>query len=374
MEETMILKGGTIVNGYLSKQADIWIEQNQIKYITPDWKLLKKSALHPPKPHQIIDVSGFYIVPGFIAMRQAGNRLLPSAQPFVQVVRSLIEQGITSFMDVLPIDSWQGLDRISYLLSAYQECPLDYAIRIGLSADSFSYSHVRELRKASFQWMDITLHDDKQLDQIDWDRLYPILSFHRLALALSISQEQGLSGSVRESISQEWSQACRYGNIRTLIQQSGKQKLVENDYYQIHQLIGKDIVEHLNEYKRNWYAQYPVVASIEDWREPISTKAWTPEQLLHLLVRLGSTNIAKAIGLYPQKGSITPGADADLLFVEKSEWLTKFERSTILKISEICLPTYVMSNGRWEYLFGKHAHNQRVGQHLQALKPYNYAI
>ncbi|MGD8189221.1 hypothetical protein ACQCN2_04385 [Brevibacillus ginsengisoli] len=374
MDETLILKGGTILNGYQSIQADIWIKQGQIQGIIPDWKLLSKKAVSQPKPEQIIDVSGFYILPGFISMRQEANRLLQGTTPIEQQLRPLIEQGITSFMDVLPVDSWLGLERILYLLSGYQESQLDYAIRIGLPAELFTYDHVRELGKASFQWLQVNLHSIKELDRIDWDRLYPYLSFHHVALALSLSKEQGLTPSIRENIVNEWTNTCRYGNIRTLVQDQSKAKVKENDYYQLHQLNSKAIVDHLNVYKQNWYAQYPVLASLEDWREPISTKDWTAEQLLHLLVRLGSANVAKTIGIYPRKGSITPGADADLLLVEKSEWLTKFERYTMLEISEICLPTYVMSNGRWEYLFGKHVHNQRLGQHLQVLKPYNYAI
>lgn len=374
MEETLILKGGTIINGYQTLQADLTISHQQIRSVTPDWKLLNKRAVHQPKPHQIIDVSGFYILPGFIAMRQQSNRLLQGEHSLAQQIRPLIERGITSYMDVMPLDSWQGLDRLRHLLSGYQESPLDYAVRIALSAESFTYPTVKALSRASFQWLEIELHSAKQLDLIDWDNLYPYLSFHRLALALSLSREQGLPPAIRESLTNDWIQACRYGNIRTLVQEQSRAKNRENDFYQLRQLSGKALVDHLNVYKHNWYAQYPVVASMEDWKEPIATKDWTAEQLLHLLVRLGSMNVAKAVGVYPRKGSITPGADADLLLVEKSEWLTKFERSTILEISEICLPTYVMSNGHWEYLFGKHVHQQRTGQLLRSLKPYNYAI
>ncbi len=374
MGETTILRGGTIVNGYGVKQADIWIENGQISRVAPDCQIFKKSIKNDNQPRHIIDVNSFYILPGFLSYQSQKSRSAHASVPLYQQTRLLLEKGVTSLFDVIALDTWQGMERIDYLLTAYEESAIDYATRIGLTAELFTYPHVRTLRNAGHRFLELAIHSPHQLDLIDWDRLYPILSYSHFALALDILREGSLSQAEHDQLMKDWTNTCRYGNLRTIVQGRGKQKISENEYYQLHQLRGKEINEQLSFCKRNWFTHYPIFASLEDWHEPINTNEWMAEELLCMLVRLASTNIAKAAGIYPRKGCLAPGADADLLLIAKSEWLTNFDRSTILKISEICLPAYVMSKGKWQYVFGKHVHHNGFGQCLQDLKPYNYVI
>ncbi|MGC5324578.1 hypothetical protein [Brevibacillus sp. SYSU BS000544] len=373
MNQSLILRGGTVVTGSGLQTADIAIKNGKIQCVLPDYRLLSKQKVDSNNLPEIIDISSFFVLPGFISLHP-GNRIAQSADKMNGQIQSFLARGITSFVDILPLHIWEGKDRLAYLLNPFQSSEMDYAVRIQLPVEKFTYAHVRILRSLGHRWIDVMVHSKEQLNEIEWDKLYPLLAQHHIFLSLVIPGDGNLSQSEREQIKYEWYELCRYGNIRSLVQGKRKHRL-NDDYYLIQQLSPTEIPEHLSAIRENnWLALEPIVASFEDWVEPIATKGWTGEDLLAVLVRLASANVAKTVGLFPYKGCLAPGADADLVLLEKSEWLTNFDRSTMLKISEICLPTYVMTKGQWQYVFGKQVLQSTNGEYLQQLKPYNYTI
>lgn len=375
MNQLLILRGGTVVTGSGLQTADITIKNGKIQCVLPDYRLLSKQRVDSHNLPEIIDISSFFVLPGFISLHPA-NRIAQSADKMNGQIHSFLSRGITSFVDILPLHIWEGKNRLAYLLNPFQSSEMDFAVRIQLPAEQFTYTNVRILRSVGHRWIDVIVHSKDQLNVIEWDKLYPLLAQYHIFLSLVIPGEASLSPSEREQIKYEWYELCRYGNIRTLVQGKRKQKQkLADDYYLIQQLSPIEIPAHLAAIRENnWLAPEPIVASFEDWVEPIATKDWTGEDFLAVLVRLASANVAKTVGLFPHKGCIAPGADADLVLLEKSEWLTNFDRSTMLKISEICLPTYVMTKGQWQYVFGKQVHQSTKGEYLQQLKPYNYTI
>jgi cytosine/adenosine deaminase-related metal-dependent hydrolase len=123
-----------------------------------------------------------------------------------------------------------------------------------------------------------------------------------------------------------------------------------------------------------WYDPCPVAARIQDVRVEYRRKWCKQEELLCLLVRLAAKNAAKVVGLYPQKGILAPGADADIVFLKKENWLTKIDLSTILNFSEWLLPTSVMSNGKWIYRDLRFTPKIGTGRYLRDTKPYSFVI
>jgi dihydropyrimidinase len=79
------------------------------------------------------------------------------------------------------------------------------------------------------------------------------------------------------------------------------------------------------------------------------------------MVALGSTNPAKIFGLYPRKGTIAIGADADLVVYDPTTRGTrsakthhsKCDRSIFEGFKVLGKPTYVIANGRVQYADGK---------------------
>ena len=98
------------------------------------------------------------------------------------------------------------------------------------------------------------------------------------------------------------------------------------------------------------------------------------------LVRMMSANPARIFGLYPQKGSLKPGADADLTIIDlDAEWtlsaedlLYKNKHSAYLgyTFEGKILETYV--RGKRVYGDGKITVKPGYGQALNRQYPYSY--
>ena len=79
------------------------------------------------------------------------------------------------------------------------------------------------------------------------------------------------------------------------------------------------------------------------------------------MVALGSTNPARIFGLYPKKGTIAAGADADLVVYDPSYNGTRSakahhsrcDRSIFEGFKVKGRPTFVIANGRVQYADGK---------------------
>ncbi|MEE9126662.1 MAG: amidohydrolase family protein, partial [Planctomycetota bacterium] len=94
---------------------------------------------------------------------------------------------------------------------------------------------------------------------------------------------------------------------------------------------------------------------------------------LHEFVDLTSTRAAKIFGLYPRKGSITVGADADLVVFDPEATSTisakthrhRCDRSIFEGFKVKGLPSHVVVNGRIQYADGDLKVERGAGQFLQ---------
>jgi dihydropyrimidinase len=94
---------------------------------------------------------------------------------------------------------------------------------------------------------------------------------------------------------------------------------------------------------------------------------------LQRMVALGSTNPARIFGLYPRKGTIAIGSDADIvLYDPSSEGVrsakthhSKADRSIFEGFKTRGKPTHVVVNGRVQYRDGKLEVERGAGRFLQ---------
>ncbi len=94
---------------------------------------------------------------------------------------------------------------------------------------------------------------------------------------------------------------------------------------------------------------------------------------LHQFVDLTSTRAAKIFGLYPRKGSITVGADADLVVFDPEATATisakthrhRCDRSIFEGFKVTGLPSHVVVNGRVQYRDGDLRVERGAGRYLQ---------
>jgi len=374
-EKPLIIRHGTLVTPYGLHEQDIWIEEGKIN------KLVGKPLENIDviyRNAQEFDASDYYIFPGFINFlpRQASH--YDSVEAYLAAVRFALGQGVTCLVDTIRLSSWtqeSQLSQLSYLLTPHFNSPIDYAIRVNLDSSHFTKHRVRQLRDEGYRLLGITVRESGDLKRIDWDSLYPILHQSRMSVHLHIHNHQ-LPRDMRKELVDSWLHRCLYGKIRTLVEEADPlfQRDLDSFYLitQANETTLGPVIRHLMEH---WYGYLPVICPADKFLLPLKRKEMNLELLLPIIVRLCSANVAKAIGCYPKKGSLLPGADADLFLVKKENWLTNFSLSTILNLSEVCLPNYVMAKGNWISL---DADGCRLGigkgKYIQKLTPYNYAI
>ncbi|MFM1652700.1 amidohydrolase family protein [Brevibacillus sp. B_LB10_24] len=367
----LIIRGGTLVTGFGTKEADIWIEQGQIRRIAKD--RLKKRI--DSVQTNVFDAAGFYVLPGFISLpRMGADRFLPP-QEYQRQLASLVRRGSTCFIDTIHVESWMDEAQVVYQLARHYNSPVDHSVRLQLTADAFTADRLRRLRSQGFFLYEVTLRSLREAAGINWDSLYPVISQSGIAVHLHIPEEAALSVRERSDLIRLWTVACLYGKVRTCIR--GVEPLedeFQDVFYRIAQLTNEQEMRELDRLFQDWYGYFPAICPAEDLSIYIGKGSRTPEELLSLLVRMSSTNIAKAFGCYPQKGCLAAGADADLILIEKDKWLTNFSTTTILKFDEYCFPTYVMSKGKWLYQQGEYTDVVGAGDYLQKLSFYKFAI
>jgi hypothetical protein len=315
------------------------------------------------------------VLPGFIQMGMRNMNRMGRLSAYLREIRGLVESGFTTMLDTIRIDEWMDAEQIHYQITPHYNNLIDYAIQISLDARQFTPSHLRLLGRQGIRLIQVNIQDPDEMNSFQWNQLYPIIHHYQLSLQLVIPQASAVSRERRCQITKLWLQECQYWKIRTRIEEANPLALIQKEpFYHLALLPGDQCEKWFAYLCKYWYDALPVMSSLE--QITVHGKKWrnNPEELLCLLVRLCSANVAKALGVYPRKGCLQAGADADLLFIEKSAWLTNFDLSTILNCSEICLPSYVMSKGKWIYRDGVHSPLVGTGSYLQELTPYSYVI
>ncbi|WP_206529497.1 amidohydrolase family protein [Brevibacillus sp. SYP-B805] len=372
-EGQMLIQGGTLVTSHGAKKADLWIKAGKICRLREEKLLMHRNA-QPHETSERIDASDYYILPGFIGMVHMQVNRMRSVSAYIQETRSYVAKGFTSIVDTIRLDDWMEGEQLLYQLTPHYNCSIDYAVQLAIDARQFTPQIVREMGRYGFQLIQVTVREEKEMDMIAWDALYPLIHQYRMSLQLQIPPECRRDRE-RAAITEKWLADCRYGKVRTRVADVDPFAVMEREPFYHLALVGQEqcgrLFSHLMEH---WYDNIPAFASLDHLSLAGPVRQGPPEAWLSLVVRLASTNAAKAMGCYPLKGSLLPGAHADLLFLKKSDWLTKFDLSTILNGSEFCQFAWIMSNGRWIYRDGVHATHVGSGRHLRDLKPYNYVI
>lgn len=371
-KQAMVIRGGTVVTAYGIKEADIWISGGKIVRIAKD-TLFKKTAM---TVFEEVDASGMYLLPGFVALPARSLYKIKDRKTYIDVMRELVRSGCTSFVDVLRPESWMSSPQLAYQQTRHFNSPLDYAWHVGIEAAQMRAGTVAQYGKLGLSSIHVTIRSPEEISAIKWETLLQLHTSKQTVLHLHIQNDASVKKEQRDLIRQLWLDATRYWQVRTVIAdpQAAFEQKQYDPFLHIFRLNAETTDRAVRYIYQRFYQSCQFAAPLQDVRIDYRRRWCPPEMLLCLLVRLASTNVAKAIGLYPRKGSLTPGADADIVFLKKENWLTKDVLSTILNFSEIHLPTSVMSNGRWMYRNAQFSSSIGMGRRLFDTKPNAYVI
>ncbi len=365
--------GGSVVTPFGVHDATLWIRDGKIERVGQD--TLKKAYATAGGRPDCVDASDYYILPGFLATSYLQPVRRKGVTAYIEEVRNLIASGVTSIIDTIQLDTWMTGSQVAYQLANHYNNLIDYCVRIRLQAAHLTPARLAELFAYKIHQIEVRVGHREEIGQLDWEHLARQLSTYKVSLILHIEDEQSLEQEYRQAMYAEWIHRCLQAKIRTSIHGIDPFSLKGQDaFYLLAEADGKECERGITYLSKHWYEYLPMVCDVRQMTLRQLRKAQHGEQALSLLVRLAVTNTAKAAGCYPQKGSLLPGADADLVLLHKDEWLTNFELSTMLKFSELCLPRLVMSKGKWIYKEANHLSTVGAGRRLQQLQPYNYVI
>jgi len=372
VREEMVIRGGKIVTPFEVREADIWIADGKITRIAKD-SLPKFSQA---KPSVEVDAAGMYLLPGFVAVPDAPVYRLRERNDYLAGIRGFIKMGCTSLVDTFYAETWMNHSQIEYQQTSHFNSPIDYVWHVGLDARQLEGGEAGKWMKHSYPALHIKAKFAEEISSINWETISGLHPSNKTILHLHV-----LPGSQareeRERLLQNWLAATRYWKIRTVLSDSAAgHNLAEADpYYHIFRIKREWTERAMRQMYRHWFRSLPYIAPLHDVQLDIRRSWYGDEELLCLLVRLASANVAKAVGLYPKKGALLPGADADIIFLKKENWLTKCDVSTILNFSEWHFPTSVMSNGKWIYRDRRFCSSSvGWGRCLFDTKPYTYVI
>lgn len=373
-QDILQLRGGKLVSAYGVRAADLWIQDGKVKRIsceTPE-AVTPRYAAHV----ETIDASEFYILPGFVSFTRLQAHQLRDSNHYIETISSFIKKGVTMLIDTIALEPWMDQKQAAYQLATHFNNPLDYAGQFSLGAAQCTPKRVRELAGiGGVRLLQLVVRDAAELDMLEWDKLARILQFYRLAFELHVEHPEERTLEQRREIVGRWISYTQQFRIHSLIRSANPFELsLRAPYYANCQLDAKQCQAVFAYLIAHWHHYLPVMCGAEQIVLSPKRRSWNPDDALSLIARLASANAAKAAGCYPQKGAILPGSDADLFFLHKDEWLTNFDLSTNLNFSENCLPSRVMSRGRWIYQDGVHLATPGSGKLLRGLKPFSYVL
>ncbi|WP_232696344.1 amidohydrolase family protein [Brevibacillus daliensis] len=370
MKKLTIIKDAEVLSSHSSRKTDIWIQDGKILRMNLD----TLSRIFPENYQvEYVMASDYYVLPGFVTLFPADQLVQRSASSYINQIRKLIEQGTTSFVATIPFHDWMDDYQLLYKIYPHYNSILDYAIRIQFSGSSFKINRLKRAVEKGFCLFEIVVEHEDQLHRMDWEQLSIYMKGRQISLHVTIPSS--VSTADREKIIEHWNTYCVYYKIRTRYEMGvAREREEEVPFFLIKfisQMNNHDWKKMMLQLDQDEYQYLPVILSPELLFARRETRVI---QFLSMLVRFCSTNPAKMIGCYPQKGNVQSGADADLIFLNKDIFLTKDAFSTMLTFSEMCNSALVMSKGMWIYRHGMHESIIGTGKYLQHLKPYNYAL
>lgn len=373
-QDILLVRGGKLVSAYGIREADMWIENGKVIRISCD----TPETVFPRYAYEVqtIDASEYYVLPGFVLFSRLQALHMRDVTHQIETISSFVRKGVTMLIDTIACEPWMDQKQAAYQLAAHFNNPLDYACRFSLDATQFTPKRIRTLAGIDCaRLLQINVREAVDLDRLEWDKLTPILHFYKLSLELHLDGQEAQTPEKRRAIISRWMSYTAKGRIHSLIGNVNPFDLslhapfYANSHMDSHHChaVFAYLISH-------WHHYLPVLCGPEQITLKPERRAWNPEDVLSLITRLASANPAKAAGCYPQKGALLPGSDADLYFLHKDEWLTNFDLSTNLNFSKNCLPTRVMSRGRWIYQDGSHYATPGSGKQLHGLKPFSYVL
>jgi|GEM_PF-4874786 len=308
---TILIKGGSLVYGSGIKREDILLSDGVIKEI--------RENISEQEGIQVVDANSFYVLPGFIGSVKVGDE------------EKAIQSGITTQIKDCSLEGIMERFETESLMTGGQA---DFVYRVCLS----------KLTKESLEWLGRRSVKVISLEQFPKSWLDWVPKLQRLGFILHLdSPIRSLLAEVPLPI------LVPYGKMKSTVRKRTILRITSAE-----QAIWRKKMNDLDPYiiQSYWFDGFPGPSPITSFNDPFY---WM------MLVKTMAQTPAKLFGVYPCKGSLGIGADADLLFFSKDH-----HRANI----EGVFPEKVLVGGRL-YEGGNSA---VIGRYLRANQTYAFSF
>lgn len=291
-----MIKGGTLIYGGGVKKEDIMIDRGKISEI--------KSSIRPRGGEKVVDATECFVLPGFISTCPVNGQ--PDYHHGVTTCIKKIHPTLTEFhawtVESHPFRTLEGMD---------------YVYQIVLSEAN------KEILQKLDHYRVKVIELEQTFDQIDWEWWQPRLERIGLVIKLEEQAYHRLPPSMTLPILIPYGKMKRTSRPRTVFQ-------VQADEHRPWQKWSRRIDPYVT--SSFWVdGQECAIPHLEKEQEIL--------RYLMMLVKTRASTPAKLFGIYPQKGSLHIGADADVLIVPKKQ----FSMNTV----GVMKPTFVAVHGKW---------------------------
>lgn len=312
-----IIQGGTIVYGSGIKQEDILIHDGKISEIKP--------SIRPRGDEKLLDATACFVLPGFISTYPEGNL-------------SDYSYGVTTWirkiqLTLTDIHAWT---EESHPFLTFEG--MDYVYEVEL------FEANKEILYKLDDYRVKVIKLGQNIEPLEWEWWQPYLQRVGLVVKLEEQAYHRFPSTVTLPL------LIPFGNRkRTLRPRTVFQVPVEE--------------------QRSWLKwskrtdPYVTCSYWLDGQESALPPLAKEQDILHylmMLVKTRSSTPAKLFGIYPQKGSLHIGADADVLILPKDQFTSNIEG--VLK------PSFIAVHGNW---IGER--DKLQGNYLRANRTYAYS-
>lgn len=220
-----------------------------------------------------VDATGYAIFPGRIYI-DSFVKYVHNRDRYENKMLQLLNNGYTSFVDVLHWDYNLSLQELTFTHAAYHtNSPLDYVFYVSLPINLLNVHIIREASRLNIRQIQIKISHINDFAPHHWESLF------------MISKKYGISLTITP-------------HTAFINRNLGKKTVADitHYWYYLNKKYGRKALS---------------LFSTQTSKQKDADSRTICEQLLHTY----SYNPAKQAGIYPQKGAIAVGSDADLVLV-----------------------------------------------------------
>ncbi|GAB7387531.1 hypothetical protein BSNK01_13680 [Bacillaceae bacterium] len=339
-----LIKNGVFVNAYRAVTGELWIRDGKIYRFHP--------SLKPQQEVEVFDASGYVIFPGLINPNFDSITGDTSFAAYMDTVKEEVKRGITTYIARIAVDSSVNLaKRIAREIANHHNSPIDFACRLQIPCRIVNRNVIRTVKKMGIHQLEISVERPQDLTRIDWAEIAPFL--RNGGMNVGVVPQAGVSWREDDALetTERFLRISALHGLKTFVYISTEKqlKLFEKRreicaFPPDAGVFGCLDPELIPQWERDY--RQKELAACELWVK--EGRFFAHRHIPHSdIVKLTSTNIAKWYGLYPQKGSLSPGSDADFIFVREDCVLTDDGLEAKLKIGNRIHPERIMSKGEW---------------------------